>query len=198
MFLFAYCGNNDNIVQDTVDKHSSPALIPDTTKGWVAKEQYEGHLNRKTLAHLLGLDDLEHENDTAEIRIWLQASMYSPSRVWVFRNIHRNMTAQRIDYYLRYPGTQVDSFTTFPIQFSNVETALNYFQGNMQAAWNIPQYYETAHNKGCVDGEILSFEARKGDQYKTVSYPCYFLYKDSLEYRPFSKLVESLLSLDPP
>lgn len=194
--VFPGCGENDRSVQ--IDSHSQAveSFTPDTTKGWFAKHQYEEYVLRKKLAITLGLSDLENSKDTAEVRIWWEASMYSPSSVWRFRKFSDSLTAQRIDYYLNYPTPEIDSFIVNPSKTFKTEDIKTIISDDFNSIWSIPQYYETAHNKGCVDGETVSLEARKGNKYKTVSYSCYTLYKDSLEYQLFSSLVEKLLSLE--
>src|SRR5258705_13866855 len=77
-------------------------ILPDTTINWQAKEEFDEYISRKELAGKLGLPDIEKSNDSIEIRVWWQASIYAPSSIWLVHNRIDSLTAKRIDYFPNY------------------------------------------------------------------------------------------------
>jgi len=83
-------------------------------------------------------------------------------------------------------------FTQKPIAHSWSE----YYKSiDTSAFWEIPFHYELNGRFGCVDGESLTIEMFNGRKYKTVTYPCYMLYRDSAAYKEFTSIVTQIIAL---
>jgi hypothetical protein len=148
------------------------------------------------VAGKLGLSDIEKSNDSLEIRVWWQASIYSPSSVWVIHKQSDSLAATRIDYFPHYDETiGIDSMQTFN-QFPVSGTWTDYYKKiNLSSFWKVPFHYELNGDYECADGESVTIEIFDSHTYKSVTYPCFMLYKDSPEYKEFASLVSSIIAL---
>ncbi|RZK04204.1 MAG: hypothetical protein EOO46_17125 [Flavobacterium sp.] len=170
-------------------------LLPDTTKGWEAVDEYKRYLSRMELAKSLGLSEIEQSSDSLEVRVWWQASIYSPSSVWVINGQADSLNAKRIDYYPNYTTGQIDSSHVVELR-PKFGRWNDYFHSvNFASIWEMPPYYHIGRGRGCVDGETITIEAFDKERYKTVSYPCYTLYRDSSFYNRFTTVAEQLMAL---
>jgi hypothetical protein len=171
-------------------------ILPDTSYNWQAKDEFNSYKWRKGFAEKLGLDDIEKSNDTLEIRVWWEASIYSPSSVWAVHNRRDSSIAVRIDYYTHYDSTvNIDSMFVIK-QIPIVNSWTEYFKAiDLSKFWSIPFHYHLNGRYGCVDGERLTIEMFNGHKYKTVTYPCYMMYRESAIYKDFTSLVTNITAL---
>lgn len=193
-FFFIGC----QVKQENAVKSISQTIerfLPDTTKGWEAVDEYNGYVHRKQLANSLRLPNIEQSKDSIEVRVWWQASIYSPSSVWVINGRSDSLKARRIDYYPNHAAQKIDSFKTVELS-PDTGGWTDYFRSiNFALFWKLPPYYRVSKGKGCVDGETITIEAFDKKRYKTVSYPCYTLYRDSSFYNNFTTIAEQLMAL---
>lgn len=70
LLAFVSCRDRVGGVHDMSGKQSMQSFIPDTTKSWLGRAQYQEYLSRKKLAQTFKLPDLEQVNETSEVRIW--------------------------------------------------------------------------------------------------------------------------------
>jgi|SRR6185503_5456651 len=171
-------------------------ILPDTSINWQAKEEFDRFISRRKLSGKLGLPNIEKSIDSIEIRVWWQASIYSPSSVWMIHKRIDSLTAERIDYFPNYTADNgIDSMNTFA-QSPIVNSWSEYYKSiDTSTFWRMPFHYELNGRYGCVDGESLTIEMFSGHKYKTVTYPCYMMYRDSAVYKDFTSLVTSITAL---
>ena len=171
-------------------------ILPDTSYNWQAKEEFDRYILRKELTEKLGLPDIEKSNDSLEIRVWWQASIYAPSSVWMIHDRTDSSIAERIDYFPNYSGKNgIDSMQAFS-QTPIVKSWSEYYKAiDLSTFWKIPFHYQLDGRYGCVDGESLTIEMFNGHKYKTVTYPCYMMYRDSAIYKDFTSLVTNITAL---
>lgn len=194
-FILMSCHSRQPSVVEGTTQPTVKRLIPDTTKGWEAVDEYTRHLFRKQLAKSLGLPEIEQSKDSLEVRVWWEASIYSPSSVWIIKGHADSLNARRIDYYPNYITEKIDSFRVVELRPKAGGWA-DYFRSvNFASFWELPPYYQISKGRGCVDGEAITIEAFDKQRYKTVSYPCYTLYRDSSFYSRFATVAEQLMAL---
>jgi hypothetical protein len=188
------CTNNN---QQSVDNSTSAcqSILPDTSRGWLARSEYDSYVHHREVSRQLGLHDIESSKDSIELRLWWEGAIYSPKMVWIITAKNDSLSFQRIDYYPNFEAGTIDSFQLINLKPDSLNPIAFFNALNLEVFWDIPMYYESGHSSGCVDGEVVSIELKTPQKYKTVSYPCYTLYKDSTQYQPFTRLVESITTL---
>ena len=159
-------------------------------------DEYKRYLFREQVTKTLGLPEIEQSKDSLEIRVWWQGAMYNPKSIWVIGGRFDSLKARRIDYYPNYNTGKMDSIRIVELRPKAGGWA-DYFRSiNFASFWGMPRYYQLGKGRECVDGETVTIEAFDGRRYKTLSYPCYTLYRDSSFYNRFSSVAERLMALE--
>jgi hypothetical protein len=188
--LLNSCSNNNTAVkpEEQVNNYN----IPDTTKGWEAKNEYQKYVRHKNLSSKLNLSNIHNTSDSFEARFWWEGSMYNPSSVYILSGDEKNLIITQIDYYVNFRSGEIDSFKILDLK-PNDQFLKDL---NLNSFWSIPMYYQLNHAKGCADGETVSIEIQEGNRYKTISYPCYTLYSESQSFKPVSTIINKIINLE--
>jgi hypothetical protein len=193
--LFYSCSNN-NTGSKSEEHQVNNYNIPDTTKGLKAKNEYQNYLRHKNLSSKLNLSSIHNTNDSFEARFWWEGSMYNPNSVYILSGDEKNLIITEIDYYVNFRSGEIDSFKILDLKPSIKPNDQFLKDLNLNSFWTIPMYYQLNHAKGCVDGETVTIEIQEGNRYKTISYPCYTIYSDSLSFKPVSTIIEKIMNLE--
>ncbi len=197
MILVGYMGCCFSCRDNSAKPFTLIKIFPDTLNSWQAKREFGGYTARRKLSEKLGLPDIEKCTDSIEIRVWWQASIYTPSSVWVIHHSPDSSSAFRIDYYRDYSEElAIDSVQIFK-QTPNAVSWAKYLEIiEPSTFWGMPFHYQLKRAYDCVDGESVTIEMFTAQKYKTLTYPCYMLYRDSIPYMKFKLMVEHITDLN--
>lgn len=180
-FIFLGCKNSDKPNSNAIPKS---VHIPDTTNNWYAQIfDYPSYLNKIDITNQLGLDVLETDTVSSEIRVWVLGYNYNPQEIYLMKSKDTIWTISQINFYLNLGQGKliVDSIS------SRIENKILSQEGfrslNTQQIWELPSQSEMKNggSYGCVDGYSVQIEMNNKTKYKYSFYMCpgFHISKDS-------------------
>jgi hypothetical protein len=132
---------------------------------------------------LLGLDSIRNRHIRQEIRIWFGYALSDSAKIVILKNGEKGWASSA--YFYKYilnkdgdvtsiekrvqENSPTSGWSTFLIKLSDLGI------DKLKKIDDIPNYYV------CNDGDDLTFEIWKDNQYMRYSYPCFELYEDKLK-----------------
>jgi len=194
-------------LESSVDAFQLKRIIADTTKSIDAKIEFEEYQVKKLLCSELGIYELENSQDSLELRLWYEPSIWEPHMLYIIKGNDTLWKAIRYIFYQRrnnfetqdykvwnaYKDPIIDTLkaeTLFPAEMSwrNYISILQ-----IDSLWMFPSQSELKGSYGCVDGSGYTVEIKDRIRYKAFHYQCARGIKE-LHHEKFTELVENIIA----
>lgn len=177
ILLFQCCDNSANhsiraSAIDTITKY-----LPDSSKGFGGRRDYDSYLYKNRLTEMLSLNRLELGTDSFELRFWSVGALTDPIILYILKkpvngewtNLHYQI--YRGESWNDEQNPRIDSLLAESVKPGEVSWLTYISNLHLDSLWNTPSQYEVVDDRfGAVDGYSFYIELADRGRYRFMNY----------------------------
>lgn len=177
ILIFQRCDNSANQSINASTADSITKYLPDPSKGFRGRRDYDSYLYKNRLTEMLSLKRLELGTDSFELRFWSVSALTDPIILYILKkpakddwtNLHYQI--YRGESWSDERNPRIDSLLAESVKPREVSWLTYINDLHLDSLWKTPSQYEVIDNRfGAVDGYSYYIELSDRGRYRFINY----------------------------